>query len=53
MAFALGLENHPQKTAQEVIDIVAPFAPWVGSANDTGWFATQGYRRCARHLRAA
>ncbi|MEO7911696.1 MAG: sugar phosphate isomerase/epimerase [Roseiflexaceae bacterium] len=39
----MGLENHPHKTAQEVIDIVAPFAPWVGSANDTGWFATQGY----------
>ena len=38
----MGLENHPQ-AAQEVIDIVAPFAPWVGSANDTGWFATQGY----------
>ena len=29
----MGLENHLQKTAQEVIDIVAPFAPWVGSAN--------------------
>jgi len=39
----MGLENHPQKTAQAVIDIVAPFAPWVGSALDTGWFATQGY----------
>lgn len=39
----MGLENHPQKTAQEVIDLVSPFAPWVGSANDTGWFATQGY----------
>jgi sugar phosphate isomerase/epimerase len=39
----MGLENHPQKSAQEVIDIVAPFAPWVGAANDTGWFATQGY----------
>ena len=39
----MGLENYPQKTAQEVIDIVAPFAPWVGSAIDTGWFATQGF----------
>jgi sugar phosphate isomerase/epimerase len=39
----MGLENHPQKTAQEVIDTVAPFAPWVGSAIDTGWFATQGF----------
>jgi L-ribulose-5-phosphate 3-epimerase len=39
----MGLENHPEKTHQEVIDKVAPFAPWVGSAIDTGWFATQGY----------
>jgi L-ribulose-5-phosphate 3-epimerase len=39
----MGLENHPQKSAQEVIDTVAPFAPWVGAAIDTGWFATQGY----------
>ncbi|GGE30308.1 AP endonuclease [Pullulanibacillus camelliae] len=39
----MGLENHPEKTPQEVIDKVAPFAPWVGSALDTGWFATQGY----------
>jgi L-ribulose-5-phosphate 3-epimerase len=38
-----GLENHPHKSAQEVIDIVAPFTPWVGAAIDTGWFATQGY----------
>jgi L-ribulose-5-phosphate 3-epimerase len=49
----MGLENHPQKTAREVIDIVAPFAPWVGSAIDTGWFATQGYDavRAVRELR--
>lgn len=39
----MGLENHPEKTPQEVIDKVSPFAPWVGSAIDTGWFATQGY----------
>ncbi len=38
----MGLENHPHKNAQEVIDIVAPFAPWVGAAIDTGWFGTQG-----------
>ncbi|WEG12580.1 sugar phosphate isomerase/epimerase [Pullulanibacillus sp. KACC 23026] len=39
----VGLENHPEKTPQEVIDKVGPFSPWVGSAIDTGWFATQGY----------
>lgn len=38
-----GLENHPEKTPQEVIEKVGPFSPWVGSALDTGWFATQGY----------
>ncbi|MFD1673782.1 sugar phosphate isomerase/epimerase family protein, partial [Alicyclobacillus fodiniaquatilis] len=39
----VGLENHPEKTPQEVIDKVKPFYPWIGSANDTGWFATHGY----------
>src|SRR5690606_859588 len=39
----MGLENHPEKSAQEVIDKVSPFAPWVGAAIDTGWFATHGY----------
>jgi sugar phosphate isomerase/epimerase len=38
----MGLENHPHKNAQEVLDIIAPFAPWVGAAVDTGWFGTQG-----------
>ncbi|GGH81733.1 sugar phosphate isomerase/epimerase [Pullulanibacillus pueri] len=39
----VGLENHPEKTPQDVINKVATFSPWVGSALDTGWFATQGY----------
>lgn len=39
----MGFENHPQKSAQEVIDLIGPFAPWVGAAIDTGWFGTQGY----------
>ncbi|MBS4202703.1 sugar phosphate isomerase/epimerase family protein [Lederbergia citrea] len=38
-----GLENHPEKTPQEVIDKISPFAPWVGSVVDTGWFGTHGY----------
>lgn len=49
----MGLENHPHKSAQEVIDIVAPFAPWVGAAIDTGWFGTQGFdaAQAVRELR--
>lgn len=39
----MGLENHPEKTPQEAIDKIRDFAPWVGVAIDTGWFATQGY----------
>ena len=39
----VGLENHPEKTPQEVIDKVSPYAPWVGAAVDTGWFGTHGY----------
>jgi len=49
----MGLENHPEKTPQEVIKIIAPFTPWLGSAIDTGWFATQGYDpvRAVRELK--
>lgn len=36
-------ENHPEKSAAEVVAKVAPFAPFVGAALDTGWFATHGY----------
>lgn len=39
----MGLENHPEKTPQEVISKVKKYSPWVGIALDTGWFATQGY----------
>jgi L-ribulose-5-phosphate 3-epimerase len=39
----VGLENHPEKSPTEVIEKVKNFYPWVGSAIDTGWFATQGY----------
>lgn len=50
---AMGLENHPEKTPQEVIDKVGPFYPGVGAAIDTGWFATQGYNaiRAVRELK--
>ncbi|MCR2823879.1 sugar phosphate isomerase/epimerase family protein [Lederbergia panacisoli] len=39
----VGLENHPEKTPQEVIDKVGPFSPWIGAAVDTGFFGTHGY----------
>lgn len=39
----MAYENHPEKTPQEVVDKVSLFSPWIGSAIDTGWFATQGY----------
>lgn len=39
----MGLENHPEKTPDEVIEKVGPFSPWIGAAIDTGWFATHGY----------
>ncbi|WP_127491465.1 sugar phosphate isomerase/epimerase family protein [Paenibacillus glycanilyticus] len=38
-----GIENHPEKNAQEVLSQIEGFAPWIGSTLDTGWFATQGY----------
>jgi sugar phosphate isomerase/epimerase len=40
----LGLENHPEKTPQEVLDKIGDGGQGrIGSAIDTGWFATQGY----------
>jgi Sugar phosphate isomerases/epimerases len=38
-----GIENHPEKNAQEVLQQIEGFAPWIGSTLDTGWFAMQGY----------
>ena len=36
------IENHPQKTAKEVLDVVAGGNEWLGVCVDTGWFGTQG-----------
>jgi len=36
------LENHPQKSAQEVLAIIGGGNEWLGMCVDTGWFGTQG-----------
>jgi sugar phosphate isomerase/epimerase len=38
----LGIENHPERTPQEVLD-KAGADPDLGATVDTGWWATQGY----------
>ncbi|QGG55917.1 sugar phosphate isomerase/epimerase family protein [Paenibacillus sp. B01] len=35
-----GLENHPERNAQEIIEKISPYSPWIGAALDTGWFGT-------------
>ncbi len=40
----LGIENHPEKTPQELLRKIGDDAPDViGACVDTGWFGTQGY----------
>jgi sugar phosphate isomerase/epimerase len=39
----LGLENHPEKTPQEVLDAIGDETDVLGAGVDTGWWATQGY----------
>jgi L-ribulose-5-phosphate 3-epimerase len=36
-------ENHPEKTPQEVLDLIGDATDVLGVAIDTGWWATQGY----------
>jgi sugar phosphate isomerase/epimerase len=38
-----GLENHPERTPQEVLGAIGDEADVLGAAVDTGWWATQGY----------
>ena len=38
-----GLENHPEKTPQEVLETIGDDADVLGAAVDTGWWATQSY----------
>ena len=37
------LENHAEKTPQEVLDVIGDEDDVLGSGLDTGWWATQGY----------
>lgn len=40
----LAFENHPEKTPQEMLDKIGDGGEgWIGTAVDTGWYATQGY----------
>jgi len=36
------IENHPQKTAQEILKVVDGGNEWLGVCIDTGWLGTQG-----------
>jgi sugar phosphate isomerase/epimerase len=38
-----GLENHPEKCPQDVLDAIGDDADVLGAAVDTGWWATQSY----------
>lgn len=38
-----GLENHPERTPQEVLEAIGDDADVLGAAVDTGWWATQSY----------
>jgi sugar phosphate isomerase/epimerase len=53
----LGLENHPEKTPQEMLAKIGDGgAGRIGTAVDTGWYGTQGYdaaqaiERLGRHI---
>ncbi|MEK0315670.1 sugar phosphate isomerase/epimerase family protein [Cohnella sp. 56] len=37
-----GLENHTERNAEEIIEKIAPYSPWIGATLDTGWFGTNG-----------
>lgn len=39
----LGIENHPEKTPQELRDKIGDGEGVIGATVDTGWFGTQGY----------
>jgi L-ribulose-5-phosphate 3-epimerase len=40
----VGLENHPEKTAGEVLKLIADGSDgFIGAACDTGWWGTQGF----------
>jgi L-ribulose-5-phosphate 3-epimerase len=39
----LGVENHPEKTPQELLERIAAGGDRFGATVDTGWWGTQGY----------
>jgi len=42
MGVRFNLENHPQKSAEEILKVVDGGNEWLGVCIDTGWLATQG-----------
>ncbi|HPO12043.1 MAG TPA: sugar phosphate isomerase/epimerase family protein [Candidatus Hydrogenedentes bacterium] len=42
MGVRYNIENHPQKTAQELLDVIGGGNEWLGICIDTGWLGTQG-----------
>lgn len=57
MGVRFNIENHPQKTAQEILKVVDGGNEWLGVCIDTGWLGTQAanapeiIRRCGRLVR--
>jgi L-ribulose-5-phosphate 3-epimerase len=57
MGIRFNIENHPQKTAKEILDVVDGGNEWLGVCIDTGWLGTQGangpevIRACGRLVR--
>ena len=49
-----GYENHPERSPQEVLELIGDADDVLGAAVDTGWWATQGYDpvQAIRDLRA-
>ncbi len=42
MGVRFNLENHPEKSAAEVVTKIGGGNEWLGACVDTGWFGTQG-----------
>ena len=43
----LGIENHPEKTPEELRETIGDGDGMIGATVDTGWFGTQGYDAAA------
>jgi sugar phosphate isomerase/epimerase len=59
MGVRFNVENHPQKNAAEILNVVGGGNEWLGVCVDTGWLATQGasgpevIRTCGKLVRHA